>query len=76
MALKGVIDKADIAPREIEHVIFGCVLSEPQTSNVAREALIGANLPLHIPAHTVAMACISGSQAKRKAPDSITTSRD
>jgi acetyl-CoA acyltransferase len=63
MALKGVIDKANLAPREIEHVIFGCVLSEPRTSNVAREALIGANLPLQIPAHTIAMACISGSQA-------------
>ena len=63
MALKGVIDKADLPASEIEHVIFGCVLSEPQTSNVAREALIGANLPVKIPAHTVSMACISGSQA-------------
>ncbi len=63
MALKGVIDKADLPPSEVDHVLFGCVLNEPQTSNVAREALIGANLPLAIPAHTVSMACISGSQA-------------
>ena len=63
MALKGVIDKANLPAREIEHVFFGCVLNEPATSNVAREALIGANLPLEIPAHTIAMACISGSQA-------------
>jgi acetyl-CoA acyltransferase len=63
IALKGVIDKANLPPREIEHVIFGCVLNEPQTSNVAREAVIGANLPLEITAHTVSMACISGSQA-------------
>ena len=63
MALKGLIDKADLPSSEIEHVIFGCVLSEPQTSNIAREALIGANLPVGIPAHTVSMACISGSQA-------------
>ncbi len=63
MVLKGVIDKADLPPSEIEHVLFGCVLNEPQTSNIAREALLGANLPLEIPAHTVAMACISGSQA-------------
>jgi acetyl-CoA acyltransferase len=63
IALKGVIDKANLRAREIEQVIFGCVLNEPRTSNVAREALIGANLPLEIPAHTVAMACISGSQA-------------
>ncbi|MFZ2447088.1 MAG: acetyl-CoA C-acyltransferase [Syntrophobacteraceae bacterium] len=63
IALKGVVDMAGLPPREIEHVIFGCVLSEPQTSNVAREAVIGANLPLGISAHTVAMACISGGQA-------------
>ncbi|MHC1725524.1 MAG: thiolase family protein [Syntrophobacteraceae bacterium] len=63
MALKGVIDKANLSPEEIEHVIFGCVLNEPQTSNVAREAMIGAGLPLRIPANTLAMACISGGQA-------------
>ncbi len=63
MALKGVIDKAGLLPREIEQVLFGCVLSEPQTSNVAREAMIGAGLPLRIPASTLAMACISGGQA-------------
>ncbi len=63
IALKGVIDKANLPVREIEHILFGCVLNEPRTSNVAREALIGANLPLGIPAHTVTMACISGGQA-------------
>ncbi len=63
IVLKGVIDKANLPPREIEHVIFGCVLNEPRTSNVAREAVIGANLPLEITAHTISMACISGSQA-------------
>lgn len=62
-ALKGVIDKSGIPPEEIEHVIFGCVLNEPKTSNVAREAVIGANLPLKISAHTISMACISGGQA-------------
>jgi len=75
MALKGVVDKADLPPSEIEHVIFGCVLSEPQTSNVAREALIGAGLPVKIPAHTVAMACISGSQAISQAAGLIACAR-
>jgi acetyl-CoA acetyltransferase len=73
MALKGVIDKANLPAREIEHVLFGCVLNEPRTSNVAREALIGANLPLEIPAHTIAMACISGSQAIAQAAVLIAT---
>jgi acetyl-CoA acetyltransferase family protein len=63
IALKGVIDEADLPVDSIEHVMFGCVLNEPHTSNVAREALLGANLPRKIPAHTIAMACISGGQA-------------
>jgi acetyl-CoA acyltransferase len=63
MALKGLVDWANLPVENIEHVIFGCVLNEPRTSNVAREALIGANLPQKIPAHTISMACISGGQA-------------
>lgn len=63
MALKGLVDKTAVPPEEIQTVIFGTVLNEPKTSNVAREALIGAGLPLDIPAHTVTMACISGCQA-------------
>lgn len=63
IALKGVIDQAGLQPPEIDQVIFGCVLNEPQTSNVAREAVIGANLPLQIPAYTVSMACISSGRA-------------
>lgn len=63
IALKGVLDKAGLPPDRVDHVSFGCVLSEPQTSNVAREAVIGAGLSHRTPAHTVAMACISGGQA-------------
>ncbi len=63
IALKGVIDKSGLPPGEIEHVLFGCVLNEPRTSNVAREAVIGANLPLKISANTISMACISSAQA-------------
>ena len=63
MALKGLLDRADIPYEEIQHVIFGCVLTQPKTTNVAREAVIGAGMPHDVPAHTVTMACISGNQA-------------
>ena len=73
MALKGVIDKAARPAGEIAHVLFGCVLSEPRTSNVAREALLGAGLPESVPAHTISMACISGGQAIAQAAGLIAT---
>lgn len=71
MALKGLVDKTGIGAGEIQHVIFGTVISDPKTSNVAREAVLGAGLPGSIPAHTVTMACISGSQAITQGADLI-----
>ena len=52
-------------------MVFGSVLNEPRTSNVAREAVIGAGLPNTVPANTVTMACISGLLAVTRAVDAI-----
>ena len=38
-------------------------LKEVKTSNIAREAALGAGFSDRIPAHTVTMACISSNQA-------------
>lgn len=70
-ALKGLLDLTGVPQTEIQHVIFGCVLSEAKTHNIARDALIGAGLPRGIPAHTVSMACISGGMAISQAADLI-----
>jgi len=51
-------------PREaVEYVIYGTVIQEVKTSNIAREAALAAGLPDNIPAHTVTQACISSNQA-------------
>lgn len=71
IVLKGALQRIPIEPAEISSVIFGCVLNQPKTSNVAREAMIGAGLALNIPAHTVTMACISGNQAVTQAAELI-----
>jgi acetyl-CoA acetyltransferase family protein len=71
IALKVLLDLTAIPHEEIHRVIFGNVLSEPKTSNVAREAVLGAGLPQRIPAHTVSMACISGCQAITQASELI-----
>ena len=38
-------------------------MQEVKTSNIAREAALGAGFSDRIPAHTVTMACISSNQA-------------
>lgn len=63
LALKGLLDKTQVNPTDIEQVIAGTVVSNFTTSNVARDCLLGSGLPNSIPAYTVAMACISANQA-------------
>ncbi|XP_029032107.1 trifunctional enzyme subunit beta, mitochondrial [Osmia bicornis bicornis] len=51
-------------PREIvEYIVYGTVMQEVRTSNIGREAALGAGYSDHTPAHTVTMACISSNQA-------------
>ncbi|RLN55003.1 hypothetical protein BBJ29_007364 [Phytophthora kernoviae] len=62
-AFKGLIDKTAIDPKNIDYVLAGTVIQEVGTSNIAREAALGAGIPKNVPAHTVTQACISSSQA-------------
>ncbi|GLD95415.1 hypothetical protein PINS_up004059 [Pythium insidiosum] len=62
-AYKGVLVKAALDPSKIDYVLAGTVIQEVRTSNIAREAALGAGIPKHVPAHTVTQACISSSQA-------------
>ncbi len=72
-ALKGLLNKTQIDPQEVDQVIMGTVVSNLTTSNVARDALLGTALPNNIPAYTVAMACISANQAITNGVDLIRT---
>lgn len=71
MAYKALVDKAALDRDEIDYVLSGNVIQEVRTSNVAREAAIGAGLPERIGAHTVAMACISSNAAICTAAEKI-----
>uniref|UniRef100_A0A4D5R8Z5 Trifunctional enzyme subunit beta, mitochondrial n=1 Tax=Scolopendra viridis TaxID=118503 RepID=A0A4D5R8Z5_SCOVI len=62
-ALMGLIKKTNLPRDAVDYIIFGTVIQEVKTSNVAREAALGAGFSDKIPAHTVTMACISSNQA-------------
>ncbi|OXA51580.1 trifunctional enzyme subunit beta, mitochondrial [Folsomia candida] len=65
-ALLGLADKLSLTEAQkslIDYISFGTVIQEVKTSNVGREASLGAGFPLHIPANTVTMACISSNVA-------------
>ncbi|CAD7089434.1 unnamed protein product [Hermetia illucens] len=62
-ALLSLLRKTKIDKELIDYVIYGTVIQEVKTSNIAREAAISAGFSEKTPAHTVTMACISSNQA-------------
>jgi len=62
-ALSGLLRRTGIDPTIVDYIVAGTVIQEVKTSNVTREAALGAGFSDRIPAHTVTMACISSNQA-------------
>ena len=74
-AIKGLIDHSGINKKDVDYVIMGSVISNIQTSNVAREAALAVGLPSNIPAFTVTLACISSNKAITSGVDLIQTNQ-
>jgi len=62
-ALTGLVNKVGLDKSLVDYICMGTVIQEVKTSNIAREAALGAGFSDRIPAHTVTMACISSNQA-------------
>ncbi|XP_044746034.1 trifunctional enzyme subunit beta, mitochondrial [Coccinella septempunctata] len=62
-SLKGILEKTGLPKEMVEYVIYGTVIQEVETSNIAREAMLCAGYSDKTPAHTVTMACISSNVA-------------
>lgn len=62
LALKGLLLKTALDPKIIDYLFYGTVIQESKTSNIAREAGMGAGIPVSVPSHTITQACISANQ--------------
>ncbi len=62
-AFLGLLKRTGVDRDAVDYICSGTVIQEVKTSNVAREAALGAGFSDRIPAHTVTMACISSNQA-------------
>jgi len=62
-AFTGLVNKLGLDKSLVEYICTGTVIQEVKTSNIAREAALGAGFSDRIPAHTVTMACISSNAA-------------
>lgn len=63
VVIREAVKRAGIAPEQVDEVIMGCILQAGQGQNVARQAAIGAGLPVEVPAMTINNVCGSGLKA-------------
>ncbi len=71
MALLGLRQRLDLPPDGVDRVVMGSVIANINTSNVAREAMLGAGFSETVPAFTVTQACISANAAIAAGADLI-----
>jgi acetyl-CoA acyltransferase len=74
-AIKGLLAKTGVDPGVVDVVVMGSVVQDPRTSNLAREAMLGAGLPHTVPAFTTTLACISANVAATTVADQIQLGR-
>ncbi|MDI4667063.1 acetyl-CoA C-acetyltransferase [Xanthobacter autotrophicus] len=68
-AIGAALARAGLAPEAVDEVVFGCVLPAGQGQAPARQAALGAGLPLSTGATTVNKMCGSGMKAAMFAHD-------
>ena len=71
IAIRAAVERAGIAPEQVDEVIMGNVLQAAETGYAARRAMLNAGLPETVPAMTVNRACSSGLEAINLAVQSI-----
>lgn len=59
-AIAAALERAGVAPDEVEHVIMGQVLMAGQGQVPSRQAAVNAGIPMSVPAINVNKVCLSG----------------
>ena len=71
VAIQAAVARAGIKPEQVEEVIMGCVLPAGQGQAPARQAALGAGLPLGAGCTTINKMCGSGMKAAMFASDML-----
>jgi acetyl-CoA C-acetyltransferase len=70
-AIKAALEAGSVAAADVQEVIMGCVLPANLGQAPARQAALGAGLPMGVPATTINKMCGSGLKAVMMAADQI-----
>ena len=70
-AIKAALEAGSVAASDVQEVIMGCVLPANLGQAPARQAALGAGVPIGVPATTINKMCGSGLKAVMMAADQI-----
>ena len=59
-AIKAALERAGVAPEEVEHVLMGQVLMAGQGQVPSRQAAVKAGIPMNVPSVNINKVCLSG----------------
>jgi len=59
-AIKAALERAGVAPEEVEHVLMGQVLMAGQGQVPSRQAAVKAGIPMSVPSVNINKVCLSG----------------
>src|SRR2546423_537175 len=62
-AIRAALERAGVSPDQVQYVIMGQVLQAGSGQMSARQAAVGADIPMTVPALTVNKVCLSGLDA-------------
>ena len=62
-AAKAAIERAGVAPAQVQESIFGCARQAGGGPNVARQISVRSGVPKEVPAYTINKACASGMKS-------------
>jgi acetyl-CoA C-acetyltransferase len=63
IAIKGALERAGVAPDQVDYVYMGQVIQAGQGQQNARAAAVAAGIPMEVPSATINKVCLSGLNA-------------
>jgi acetyl-CoA C-acetyltransferase len=63
VAIKAALERADIAPEDVQHVVMGQVIQAGQGQIPSRQAQIKGGIPREVSSETINKVCASGIRA-------------
>lgn len=66
-----LLQRTELAPGQVERVVYGQVIPTPQAPNIAREVVMGTGMPESVDAYSVSRACATSYQSTTDIAESI-----